>query len=357
MIRIDEIYYNIFLPSVQRKSFHGIHWFDPFGSVAFENMCSAPPVPWDDRAVRYLFWDQEPLHKDLIDSTLTRYCDTFNGQLNLVTSELNSEFVDYACNTYGLRSHYYFYHGWASLDWFRGYNRSFLIPDPKDRNINNTFISPNRIIAGQRQHRLIMMYHIIKNNLINNYISFPKTCPVENISVLDAVSPLLAVFPDIADVFAQAKLPFNFINEANHPMHSYKLSLYNECADSLLYLVTETVGQGRRLHLTEKTFKPICLRMPFIIVGTAGSLEYLHRYGFKTFESLWDESYDLELDDVKRIEKIAKVLSGLDTLTIQEKQQLYKHSNEILEHNYNHFYNGGFENILWKELTNMIENF
>jgi hypothetical protein len=32
--------------------------------------------------------------------------------------------------------------------------------------------------------------------------------------------------------------------------------------------------------------------MPFVIVGTRGSLEYLRSYGFRTFEGIWDESYD-----------------------------------------------------------------
>ena len=55
-------------------------------------------------------------------------------------------------------------------------------------------------------------------------------------------------------------------------MQSNQLSLFEQSAESLLYLVTETVASGRRQHLTEKTFKPICLQMPFIIVGCAGSL-------------------------------------------------------------------------------------
>jgi hypothetical protein len=46
--------------------------------------------------------------------------------------------------------------------------------------------------------------------------------------------------------------------------------------------------------------------MPFVIVGTQGSLKYLRSYGFKTFGDLWDESYDDEPDDSKRIEKIAQ---------------------------------------------------
>ena len=30
---------------------------------------------------------------------------------------------------------------------------------------------------------------------------------------------------------------------------------------------------------------------------------------------------------------------------------------EIIEHNWNHFYNGGFEQILWQELQDMLNEF
>jgi hypothetical protein len=154
-------------------------------------------------------------------------------------------------------------------------------------------------------------------------------------------------------VFANAALPMSFRHETDHPMHSCWLSLFDESAESLLYLVTETVATGRRHHITEKTFKPIALGMPFVIVGTQGSLEYLRSYGFRTFEGIWDESYDLAEDDV-RIARIASLLRSLDELTPAGKQDLFDAAQEVIEHNWNHFYNGGFEAVLWQELQEML---
>lgn len=346
------------MPVLQDRPFHGLHWFDPFGSVKFEDLRNVPPVDNVDRAVRYLFWDQEPLQQILVDQTLLRFVQMFSdGQRHIITSECNSEMVSYIENTYGFKSHYYFFHGWAALDWFRGYNRSFLMTAPEQRNITKTFIMPNRIIAGERQHRLLMLYHIFKNNIKNNWISCPATCPAENISVIDAVATLSKQYPDIVSVFAKEQLPMNFPNESGHPMHSNQLSLFDLSAESLLYLVTETVATGRRQHLTEKTFKPICLRMPFIIVGTQGSLSYLKSYGFKTFGDVWDESYDDEPNDIIRLERIASLLRSLDELSVAGKQDLFNMAQEVVGHNYNHFYGGGFEQVLWQELTKMLEAF
>ena len=312
------------------------------------------------------FFDQEPIHLDIHMETFMKVCscnsDITHNRSNtyrireagyLLTSEYNSENVEKVCAKFKWHSAYYFFHGWAALDWYRGYDKTFLITPVKQRTITKTFIAPNRIVAGERRHRLEMLYYIFKNNMTDNHISCPTVCPAENISIHDAINPLSAKYPDIQSVFARQTLPINFTNETDHPMHSCWLSLFDESAESLLYLVTETVATGRRWHLTEKTFKPIALGMPFVIVGTQGSLEYLRRYGFRTFGDIWDESYDQAGDDV-RIEKIAKLLKDLDDLSTAEKQKLFESAHDVIEHNWNHFYNGGFEAVLWAEIQEML---
>ena len=96
--------------------------------------------------------------------------------------------------------------------------------------------------------------------------------------------------------------------------------------------------------------------MPFIMVSTQGSLEYLRMYGFRTFGDLWDEGYDWELDDVRRIDRIGKLLTDLHRLSDKERQSLFKACIPIIEHNYNHFYGGGFEATLWAELQGMLKS-
>ena len=317
-----------------------------------------------------LLWDQEPIHLNI-------HTDTFNSLVeknkelyyyidsckrrgtpytpigSIITSERDSDTVDAICKKYEWKSYYYFFHGWAALDWYRGYDRTFLITPWQERTISKTFLAPNRIVAGEREHRLEMLYWIFRLGMTNNHVSCPATCPAEDISIHDAIQPLKSRYPDIGTVFAEQSLPMNFKNETGHPMQSCWLDLFNQSAESLLYLVTETVATGRRHHLTEKTFKPIAMGMPFIIVGTQGSLRYLRSYGFKTFGDLWDESYDDEPDDSKRIEKIAQVLKLLDGLE-EHRQDIFESAWDIVEHNWNHFYGGGFEAILWQELQDML---
>jgi len=82
-------------------------------------------------------------------------------------------------------------------------------------------------------------------------------------------------------------------------------------------------------------------------------IAYLRSYGFKTFEGIWDESYDDAEDDV-RISRIASLLCSLNELPPAGKQDLFDMSKPIIEHNWNHFYGGGFEKILWDELQEML---
>jgi hypothetical protein len=304
------------------------------------------------------FFDQEPIHLNIhtatFDEVLRRNDDLTGAQGAICTSELNSDNVDALCAKYGWKAYYYFFHGWAALDWYRGYDKTFLITPIEERAPTKTFIAPNRIIAGERKHRLEMLYHIFKNNMTDNHISCPAVCPVENISITEAAWPLLSQYPDIQDVFASQQLPINFEGETDHPMHSCWLSLFDQAADSLLYLVTETVANGRRHHITEKTFKPIALGMPFVLVATQGSLEYLRSYGFKTFGHVWDETYDTICDPVERFQAIGTLLKTLHDLGPRERLVLYNEAKETIQHNWNHFYNGGFEAVLWAELKGML---
>lgn len=362
MIRIDEIYNHTFWPWIKRNlPLTRMFFCDPFGRTDPDALFNFGHDVWEHNYI--FFHDQEPIHLDihqpLFTDVVRRNRDLNHGQgpdfSAIVTSERDSTFLDQVCSLYSWKPYYYFFHGWAALDWYRGYDRTWLMPHPDQRVISRSFISPNRIVGGRRQHRIELMYLLLKMGIKNAHVSFPLTCPVENIPVWQAAGDLKLKYPDIEHVLERANFPWHFAGETDHPMHSCWLSLFEPNAESLCHVVTETVYYGRRHHLTEKTFKPICLKMPFVMVSSAGSLAYLRSYGFKTFGSVWDESYDLEIDDHKRLSKIADLLSWLDGLDHRALQELYIKARPIIEYNHDHFYHGGFENILWAELTEMLD--
>ena len=336
MIRIDEIYNNVFVPLVQDQKDKGLHWFDPFGSTDFNDICDFPPI---NKGKRWVFWDQEVVYQNTAKKFFDQFIPAYNkngfSDITIVTSEYNSEDVQWLWDTYNLSSAYYFFHGWAALDWFRGYNKSFL---HKSKKIKHTFLCPNNIVGGERRHRLELFQNLCDRNIVkNNLISMPKTCPYEGIEVKDFVK-------------CNIELPLRIDNFENYAYNSHQITMWKQAAESLVHVVTETSYYGKKNHLTEKIFKPIVLKQPFILVSNQGSLEYLRKYGFKTFEGIWDESYD-QLPDDKRISAIGNLLQELE---YADKDYLSELCAPIVQHNYDWFYSGKFEQVLWDELLSMV---
>ena len=305
------------------------------------------------------FHDQEPvdaeLYHALFSDVIRRNADIIPKPPGHIIVSERGDNVQQLTKQYGWKSHYYFYHGWACQDWFRGYDRTFLIPRASERNPTKTFMSPNRIVGGRRDHRVLFLYNVFKQGLGHNHISVPRICTYENVDISAVARKYCSTYPDIEQVFDQADLPRLFEGEQTQQMTSCWLSNFAEAQDSLVYVPTETVYFGRRTHITEKTFKAIALEMPFVLMAPAGSLEYLREYGFQTFSDIFDESYDEETDDIRRVERVIKLLKDLDNLSVQERQQIHRACLPRVEHNYRHFYQGGLTTVLWAELISMLD--
>jgi hypothetical protein len=364
MIRIDEIYSNTFWPYIeQHNPGTRVFFCDPPGTATPDALFNMGSDTIKEN--NYVFFhDQEPIHLDvfqaLFEDVLRRNDDLRTPTAasppgHVVVSE-QGEYADQLHQQYGWTVHYYFYHGWACLDWFRGYDQTYLIARAKDRNPTRTFMSPNRIVAGKRDHRVLFLYNVFKMGLETNHISAPRTCQYEGVDIARIASKYNNIYPDIEQVFESAELPRLFAGEASQLMHSYQLGNYAEAADSLIYVPTETVYFGDRQHLTEKTFKAIALEMPFILVAPQHSLRYLRSYGFRTFAPYIDESYDTIADPIERIERVTHILLEIQARSAAAKNQLWQSLLPIVEHNYNHFYRGGFRDVLEVELKTMLKN-
>lgn len=108
---------------------------------------------------------------------------------------------------------------------------------------------------------------------------------------------------------------------------------------SLLYVVTETAYDYPVRFLTEKTFKAFLNRRPFVIVGPAGSLQELKQLGFKTFDSILDESYDNIVDPSLRLLAIIDIIQKFCHMGIAELQQIAQSVEDIVNYNYNYYLN------------------
>ena len=111
-----------------------------------------------------------------------------------------------------------------------------------------------------------------------------------------------------------------------------KTTHYKQSYDnSYCSLVTETSFENNEEHLSEKSFKPFINLHLGIFLAPYKHLERLRGYGFKTFEDIWDESYDDIVSPKERFNKVCELVKHLNESN--NLKDLYIQSKDILEYN------------------------
>lgn len=121
------------------------------------------------------------------------------------------------------------------------------------------------------------------------------------------------------------------------PAHFAIAKLY---PDFFVEIVCETFLTGQSFYPTEKTWRPLICRTPFLTLGPRNFLANLRRLGFRTFDQWWDESYDEDADlDNGRIaiKSIQATLARLAAMSVPELEGMYIDMQDTLEHNYQTF--------------------
>ena len=77
-----------------------------------------------------------------------------------------------------------------------------------------------------------------------------------------------------------------------------------EYHESWFSVATETEMRPRPSRITEKSLKPLANFHPMLVLGNPGALAMIRSYGFATFEEIYDESYDEELDPRRRFDMV-----------------------------------------------------
>ena len=376
MLQIDHIY-EFFYNSIFTKDFE-VHTFRqgvPNEDAYMIFNRSAEPY-------KILFYDQEPLLEQIsipyldyfnipfsdIEQNRQKYPTLYNGILEgteledyinwyktfvrepfvLITSE-HSEVKDQLLKKYGFRELYYFFHGFAALDWYRGYyalnyNKSIV------KEYKHDFISFNRIINNDRSYRIYFVSKVKELGLLERgQVSFNVTDNIFD-DWRDEVADPNSKLSDHAKLHIEQHLTNIdklIIDHAELPgSASADIPRGN---DAFWHVVTETVFYYNKLHLTEKIFKPIVSRQPFMLLAAAGNLEYLRSYGFKTFNCIIDESYDKIIDNDARIEAVVNQLYWYCNLAPDEKTDIIQQLEPIIDYNFHHFY-GEFRHIIIREL-------
>jgi len=142
----------------------------------------------------------------------------------------------------------------------------------------------------------------LKHNsvLANSYWSYCETGDIDsdNPIEIDSVAGLRAATQQFLEHAPYECDDLDQTQRNNHSLLDPKYYVNSYCN-----IVMEThfdADQSGGTFLTEKTFKPIKHGQMFFVAGPAGSLAALRDLGYKTFDCVFDTTYDTIVDNTQR---------------------------------------------------------
>ena len=211
------------------------------------------------------------------------------------------------------------------------------------------FLCFNRVA---RVHRLSLMGNLIINDLLDtgycsfygnnydnswvDYIHFNKKLSTEIKYVLFKNKNL---FP--MHLTGNKLRRFNPIGIDLSDVPLFENSYYSIVTETYFYENSENDPRASAMipaiFFTEKIYKPISMRHPFILVSRANSLKWLRKLGFKTFSPFINESYDDEMDDDNRMNLIIEEIKRLNQLSESEWLEWQQEIKAIVDYNFELF--------------------
>jgi len=214
--------------------------------------------------------------------------------------------------------------------WYHARNREIPLPvhtKPRSRE----FTALTRL---HKWWRATVMADLQRNNVLTNsywsYCEAPtdQDYTQDNPIELDAISRLRW---DLEKFVAGA--PYFSDDLTQDQRNDHGVTVFKYHVDSYCNIVLESqfdVDQSGGAFITEKTFKPIKHGQLFFVIGGAGSLQQLRDLGYSVFDSVLDNSYDLETNHTQRWTKLCEAIKKAQA---QGLENLYKQCLEEIDHN------------------------
>jgi len=141
------------------------------------------------------------------------------------------------------------------------------------------------------------------------------------------------------DVFVKNMEPTDFgrlqASFSSHTKVFDTLNINETLEKSLIHIAFEaeiSYSTPNRV-LTEKVFRCVEAKMPFLLFSHPNALTYFRYLGFKSFSPFINENYDVEKDPKKRISMLLIEIERLSEMPINELKAGIKKLQPILEHN------------------------
>ena len=192
------------------------------------------------------------------------------------------------------------------------------------------------LCGARREHRDYVMLALEQSGLINQSIATYR-----NIFVGGNNGELSW---RVKKEFPEQKLAWPYVSANLDPAWEVKEQLDNSISGiapweiynrSYYSIIVETLCTGDCFLMAEKIGKCLYARRLFVHFGVAHWLEKLRSFGFQTFDSVLDESYDRIEDDIKRWHA---AFEQVKWLSLQNHTEILQKIKPILDHNHARLY-------------------
>lgn len=215
-------------------------------------------------------------------------------------------------------------------------------------------------IRQAKPFRLLFYIWMKDNNVLENSYYSWSTENLYNVIYKEVLNstPLNRELSDEDNQFL--KLPVFLDDSDKNQLIKTQWNMPDKVAESFMQIVLETTftesleKDNPTIFLTEKTYKPIFYKQPFIIVSEPYSLKYLRSLGYKTFGSFIDESYDEITDPHLRMKHITNEILKINNMSLVQLEDIRAQIQDIVEHNYNVFMSRPSERILVKHIEETL---
>lgn len=284
-----------------------------------------------------VFYDQEPFDRYVFLDKLRINKHFRDASKRIVITSEESPELEQAASELDFVTFDYFYHGLLCIEWYR--HCWFNNIKPTD-DFDRLYITYNNLMTSKRLYRTNLLIELQKQGLLDRgYASFNTPSIQAITSSVSAYSYLLPLSHKTNIVENTQLLDKKYVLDSESVNGNYSAKIDTHAMQkAFLNLVTETIFYENKVHLTEKTFKPIVSKMPFLLLAGPGNLNYLADYGFQTFGDYWNESYDNISNPVSRFDAVMTILNDLAKLPTTELKKMHNDMRPILEHNFNHFF-------------------
>lgn len=192
---------------------------------------------------------------------------------------------------------------------------------------------------AQRFHRQLFSKFLIKKDMVQgNCVAINRAddreFPMKDITQSTPIIPVIQNDDWPANnTLKKLWREIELSRKSNPDIDKKVASHYNFVEKAGVYIVSETVFHHPYPYLTEKTLSALLSKRPFIIIGASGSLRNLKSKGYKTFDSVIDESYDRITDPSHRLEAIFELVNDLHNKSIDQIKQIVSDSTDNVIHN------------------------